>query len=196
MLRKVRVELEYEIDDPKAIHGFGDLHTMLDAMRAVGVEPEVHVVGVDKIGTNSGPQAPPGAQNNAQNNTPPPVNSVGATRTRRGRPATGSTASVSVPASAPDNDPVPDDLNGSSDPADADAADDDLGLTDPGKTPAELREDALRIVRSVFNAGHRKEVKALQAELKVAKFYDVPERDGEAFYRRVVQLAEQVGMRV
>jgi hypothetical protein len=39
------------------------------------------------------------------------------------------------------------------------------------------------------------QVKALQKELGVAKFYDVDVTNGHAFYQRVMKLAHEVGIR-
>lgn len=72
---------------------------------------------------------------------------------------------------------------------------DDMGLAAPGMSPGEAKEAALVLVREAFNAGHVAEVKALQKELGVALFYDVPVENGHTFYQRAMQLAQGVGLR-
>ena len=62
-------------------------------------------------------------------------------------------------------------------------------------SPGEAKDAALALVRECYSAGHVAEVKALQKELNVAKFYDVPVEGGHAFYQRVMQLAQGVGLR-
>lgn len=82
-------------------------------------------------------------------------------------------------------------------PTTDDDVDDDLGLSENASSmsPAEAREAGLALVREVYSAGHVAEVKQLQKELSVAKFYDVPVTNGHAFYARVMQLAQGVGLR-
>ena len=77
------------------------------------------------------------------------------------------------------------------DDADADA----LGLSSPSMSPGEAKDAALALVREVYSAGHVAQVKALQKELDVAKFYDVPVDQGHVFYQRVMKLAQGVGLR-
>jgi hypothetical protein len=71
---------------------------------------------------------------------------------------------------------------------------DDMGLVPPSMSPAEAKEQALALVRQVYGAGHVAEVKALQKEYQVAKFYDVPVEKGHEFYARVMQLMNTVGL--
>jgi hypothetical protein len=71
----------------------------------------------------------------------------------------------------------------------------DLGLDDPSMSPTEARDKGLAVVREIYAAGKVAEVKALQKEYAVAKFYDVPEQQGHAFYRRVMEVAHAVGLR-
>jgi hypothetical protein len=83
------------------------------------------------------------------------------------------------------------------DPAQAngqDQPDDDMGLVPPAMSPGEARDAALALVRQAYAAGHVAEVKALQKEYNVAKFYDVPVTEGHAFYQRVMQLLQSVGI--
>lgn len=72
---------------------------------------------------------------------------------------------------------------------------DDIGLSPPSMSPAEARDAALAVVREIYAAGKVKEVKDLQKEYGVAKFYDIADERGHEFYRRVTQLAQSVGLR-
>jgi hypothetical protein len=78
---------------------------------------------------------------------------------------------------------------------DADDTDDALGLNSPSMSPGEAKDAALALVREAYSAGHVAQVKALQKELGVAKFYDVDVAGGHAFYQRVMKLAHEVGIR-
>jgi hypothetical protein len=78
---------------------------------------------------------------------------------------------------------------------DIDADDDALGLNSPSMSPGEAKDAALALVREAYSAGHVAQVKALQKELGVAKFYDVDVTTGHAFYQRVMKLAHEVGIR-
>jgi hypothetical protein len=94
------------------------------------------------------------------------------------------------------NPPPPDDLaGGTNGAADSDADDDALGLNSPSMSPGEAKDAALALVREAYSAGHVAQVKALQKELGVAKFYDVDVTTGHAFYQRVMKLAHEVGIR-
>jgi hypothetical protein len=76
--------------------------------------------------------------------------------------------------------------------------DDDLGMTppdDPSMSPGEARELGLALVREIYAAGKVAEVKALQKEYGIAKFYDVPVEKGHQFYRRVMSVAQAAGLR-
>jgi hypothetical protein len=72
--------------------------------------------------------------------------------------------------------------------------DDDL-FGAPSMSPGEAKEAGLALVREVYSAGHVAQVKALQKDMAVAKFYDVPVDQGHVFYERVMQLAVSVGLR-
>jgi len=78
---------------------------------------------------------------------------------------------------------------------DTDTDDDALGLNSPSMSPGEAKDAGLALVREAYSAGHVAQVKALQKELGVAKFYDVDVTDGHAFYQRVMKLAHEVGIR-
>jgi len=78
---------------------------------------------------------------------------------------------------------------------DTDDTDDALGLNSPSMSPGEAKDQALALVREAYSAGHVAQVKALQKELGVAKFYDVDVTTGHAFYQRVMKLAHEVGIR-
>lgn len=84
--------------------------------------------------------------------------------------------------------------NGTGDQDDPDAAD-DMGLVPPSMSPGEARDAALVLVREAYSSGHTAEVKALQKQLNVAKFYDVPPEDGHKFYQQAMKLAQGVGIR-
>ena len=88
----------------------------------------------------------------------------------------------------------PPDLNGA---GPEDQADDDLGLgpETPSMSPGEARDAGLALVRQLYTA-HKAEVKALQKEWQIAKFYDIPVERGHEFYARVVQIAQGVGLQV
>jgi hypothetical protein len=71
----------------------------------------------------------------------------------------------------------------------------DIGLTDPGMSPAEAKDAALAIVREVYEAGKVAEVRALQKAWGGGKFYDLPDEKGHEFYRQVMKLAHETGLR-
>ena len=71
----------------------------------------------------------------------------------------------------------------------------DLGLIDPSMSPAEAKEAGLVLVRECYAAGKVAEVKALQKEWQVAKFYDVPDVKGHEFFQRVMKMAVETGIR-
>jgi hypothetical protein len=75
------------------------------------------------------------------------------------------------------------------------AAEDDLGLTDPNMSPAEAKEAALAIVREVYEAGQTAQVRALQKAWGGGKFYDLPDEKGHEFYRQVLKMAHETGLR-
>jgi hypothetical protein len=75
------------------------------------------------------------------------------------------------------------------------AAEDDIGLLEAAMSPGEAREAGLALVRAVYTAGHVKEVKQLQKEWEVAKFYDIAVEQGHVFYARVMKLAQETGVR-
>ena len=90
--------------------------------------------------------------------------------------------------------PVPD-LIGPANGEDTSEDADDLGLAPTSMSPAEAKEASLALLRDIF-AVHPANVKALQKDLKVAKFSDVSVSDGHELYRKVVRIAHDVGMRV
>jgi hypothetical protein len=77
----------------------------------------------------------------------------------------------------------------------ADAEAEDIGLVDPGMSPAEAKEAALAVVREVYAAGEVGQVKALQKAWGIAKFYDIPDAKGHEFYQQVMKLAHETGLR-
>jgi hypothetical protein len=85
--------------------------------------------------------------------------------------------------------------NGTGDQEDDPDATDDMGLAPPSMSPGEARDAALVLVREAYSSGHTAEVKALQKQLNVAKFYDVPPEDGHKFYQQAMKLAQGVGIR-
>jgi hypothetical protein len=114
----------------------------------------------------------------------------------KARAAKAAKAEAQAQATALDPDPVVD-LTG---PANGDGTGttddaDDLGLAPTTMSPAEAKEASLALLRDIY-AVHPANVKALQKDLKVAKFSDVPVSDGHAFYKQVVKIAQDVGMRV
>jgi hypothetical protein len=85
--------------------------------------------------------------------------------------------------------------DGTNGTGDQDDDSDAMGLNAPSMSPGEAKDAALALVREVYSAGHVAQVKALQKELDVAKFYDVPVEKGHVFYQRVMKLAQGVGLR-
>lgn len=61
-------------------------------------------------------------------------------------------------------------------------------------SPGEAREAGLALVRQAYAGGHVAEVKVLQRQWKIAKFYDVPVEKGHEFYAQAVKLAQSVGL--
>jgi hypothetical protein len=95
-------------------------------------------------------------------------------------------------APVPDPRPVATD-----DVAGDDAPDDeveDLGLKEPGMTPAEAHNYAMGGIRNAYNAGHKDLVRALSKRLGVSKFDEIPLSEGHALYKEVALLMEKVGM--
>ncbi len=91
--------------------------------------------------------------------------------------------------------PVEDVLGPADSPEDQAPEAEDLGLADPSMSPAEAKEAGLALVRECYAAGKVAEVKALQKEWQVAKFYDVPIPRGHEFYQRVMKMAVETGIR-
>jgi hypothetical protein len=77
----------------------------------------------------------------------------------------------------------------------ADAEADDIGLVDPGMSPAEAKEAALAIVRQIYEAGHVAQIKALQATFGIVKFYDLPDEKGHDLHQQAMKLAHETGLR-
>ena len=73
-----------------------------------------------------------------------------------------------------------------------DADTDDMGLADPSMSPGEAKEAGLALVRQMYAAGKVAEVKLLQKQYGVAKFYDVPLEKGHQFYREVLAISHKV----
>lgn len=65
-----------------------------------------------------------------------------------------------------------------------------------GLSPAEALDLGLTLVRAIYNAGHKREVKELQATFAVAKFSDIPVDRGHEFYKLVLALSEKIGVSV
>lgn len=125
---------------------------------------------------------PGDAQIGAQTPAPP---RTGGTKARQGKAAAGPVTQVLGPA---------EDLNGANG---ADTDPDDMGLVDTSSmSPGEARDAGLALIRQVYAAGHVAEVKALQKEWQVAKFYDVPVERGHEFYGRAVKLAQAAGLQI
>ena len=81
------------------------------------------------------------------------------------------------------------------DTEDDDAAD-PFGLPSAGRTGKEALEQALGILRNIFNAKHRPLVKEIQTEMGIAQFSDVEAKDGHKLLKLAEQAAQKVGMRV
>jgi hypothetical protein len=67
-----------------------------------------------------------------------------------------------------------------------------MGLADPSMSPGEAKEAGLALVRQMYAAGKVAEVKLLQKQYGVAKFYDVPLEKGHQFYREVLAISHKV----
>ena len=105
-------------------------------------------------------------------------------------------ANKTAPATKPAAAPPVDDVAGTNGTGDQDdSQDEDMGLDPPSMSPGEAKDAALALVREAYSSGHVAQVKALQKELQVAKFYDVPVEQGHKFYQRVMRLAQRVGIR-
>ena len=166
---RLNLTVTWIFDTDAVPHAFGALRQMLGAIADIGVVPDVEVVGV-----NSHDDKP---------TTDPPSASPPARRSRKGQ---GQKLDKDAPA--------PDLGLGTEDDAEEDGDDLGLGVTEPSsRSGAEAKEEARNLVNGLWNAGHKKEVKALQAKLGVVKFYDVPEQDGHKFYKLALELAEKVG---
>jgi hypothetical protein len=167
----VHLQLEYDFGSEN-LDVFGSLLAAVKTLKELGVETNVIVRGVD-----APPRAPP-----ANVNAPKP----------RGRPpGNGKTKPAAAAA-------VEDDLN--SDPGEADdpLADElaDEGVPEGSMSPTEARDRGLVSVRTIYNAGFKREVKALQAQFQVAKFADVPPARGHEFFTAVMALAEKTKVAV
>jgi DNA replication initiation complex subunit (GINS family) len=71
----------------------------------------------------------------------------------------------------------------------------DLGMAPPSLSPGEAKDAALALVREIYAAGKVAQVKALQKEWQVAKFYDVPVDQAYAFHQSVMKVAVDTGLR-
>jgi len=167
-----------------------------DMLRMSGVKADV--VPLSGNGADAGPldQLPQTAQS-APAKAPSPGRVAAAANARAAKQSQQAQAKLNSP---PDDRPVGvggaangGDQAGPADDADAD--DDALGLNSPSMSPGEAKDAALALVREAYSAGHVAQVKALQKELGVAKFYDVDVTTGHAFYQRVMKLAHEVGIR-
>jgi hypothetical protein len=61
-------------------------------------------------------------------------------------------------------------------------------------SPGEARDAGLALVRQAYAAGRVAEVKALQKQWQVAKFYDIAVEQGHAFYAQAMKLAQAAGL--
>jgi hypothetical protein len=121
-----------------------------------------------------------------------PVETSQAEATLTGRQAAAAKARAAKAAKAAAPIENGEDLSG---PANGHDEAEDIGLTDPGMSPAEAKEAALGLVREIYAAGKVAEVKALQRAWSIAKFYDVPDAKGPEFYQQVMKLAHETGLR-
>jgi hypothetical protein len=107
-----------------------------------------------------------------------------AAKARAAKDAKRAAAPAAAAAAAPE-------LNGADPLADSDP----LELPDAASmSPGEARDAGLALVRQVYAAGRVAEVKALQKQWQVAKFYDVPVESGHTFYTAAMKLAQSVGL--
>lgn len=168
----VQVTLTYGFDD-RDLSGFAKLTELMQQLQALGVSPQVEVKGVDP------PAAPVVAKQPARTN--------GKDRDHQNKART-------KPAPVAEAYPGVDDLAG--DALDAAGEDELIPGETVGKSPAEAREQGLVMVRAIYNAGYKREVKLLQQDFAVAKFADVPADKGHEFLKRVIELAEKTGISV
>jgi hypothetical protein len=78
---------------------------------------------------------------------------------------------------------------------DALADDDPLEFPEAASmSPGEARDAGLALVRQAYAAGRVAEVKALQKQWQVAKFYDIAVEQGHAFYAQAMKLAQAAGL--
>lgn len=156
---------------------FAQLAELLKGLHALGVQPVVEVRGTDAPAAVPVASAAPAAPTRGRRRAAVPAPSV---------------ANDAAPAASVAGDPL-EDMFGD-DPGDADDA--DVTGANAGLSPAEALDLGLTLVRAVYNAGHKKEVKELQAAFGVAKFADVPVDRGHDFYKLVLALAEKTGVSV
>jgi hypothetical protein len=107
-----------------------------------------------------------------------------AAKARAAKDAKRAAAPAAAAAAAPE-------LNGADPLADSDP----LELPDAASmSPGEARDAGLALVRQVYAAGRVAEVKALQKQWQVAKFYDIAVEQGHAFYAQAMKLAQAAGL--
>ena len=168
----MNVELKITWDADKAPN-FPDFYTLIDWLQKAGVR---HSVDITQPGDGAADNAPADA---------------GTSSRSPGRGRVGSKVTTATK-------PSPVDVAG-----EPESDDDDIGLgtEQPNLTPAEALEQGLGIIRNVFingkqgNAAAQKGVKALQTKWGIAKFSDIPAKQGHLFYREAVALAESLGLR-
>lgn len=100
---------------------------------------------------------------------------------------------VGRPAKAPKATAPVEELNTTSpfEDQDPDTAED----PDASLSPHDALEKGLGILRNLYNAGHKDQVRQIQRDLGVLKFNEVPDQRGHDLYKAAVTVAESVGMR-
>jgi hypothetical protein len=148
----------------------GDLTVFGSLLAAVKTLKEM---GVETSVTVKGIDAPSRA---------PPAN-VNAPKPRGRPPGNGKTKPAVSDPDPDDADPLADELA-------------DEGVSEGSMSPTEARDRGLVSVRTIYNAGFKREVQTLRAQFQVAKFADVPPARGHEFFAAVMALAEKTKVAV
>lgn len=124
----------------------------------------------------------------------PPPPTAAQQRAAHARAARAARQQEKTAAKAPDPLSAAEDVSG---PAETNGADheDDFGMTSPSMSPGEAHEAALALVREIHAAGKIAEVKKLQKDWEITKFYDIPLDKAFDFYRSVMNVAHETGLR-
>ena len=176
----MHVSLFFDFND-RDLTGFAGFTELIRSLHALQLDPRVTVTGTDgPIPMTPNPAPAPAAP------------AAGRGGNGRGRRAAAPAAAPDPPPPNPANDTL-DDVFGD-DPTETD--DDLTAGTEAGMSQTEALDRGLTLVRAIYNAGHKKEVKELQQKFAVAKFADVPTVRGHEFFKLVNDLANKTGVHV